>query len=466
MSMLPALSKTRALARTTDQDDVARVLGAFESETVAVFARTAPRRQHLVLYTLAGMMFLSVVLAAVVKLDRVVAGTGRIAPIAGAIYVSPFDTGVVRQVLVRTGDVVKKGQVLATLDATFTQADVKQLSEKRASDEAIIARDEAELSGRPYAYSEGNSYQAMQGGLWRKRKAQYDSDLADFDARIRSAEAQVAQYRSDLAEYTKRLKLASDTEKMLEPLLAKGLVSKLQVMQASDQKVELSRLAGDAQNQMDTQSHQASSLRAQRESYIQKWHSDTTTEMVTARNDLDITRQGLSKAQRMNELIQLTAPQDAVVLKVAKVSQGAVATGGGSTQSVAAEPLFTLVPLDSPLQAEVQIPAEDIGFVKAGQHVEIKLDAYRYLEHGTAKGRVKTVSEGSFTTNDDGQPTTPYFKAIIEITDFHLRKVPSDFRLIPGMTLSGEVLVGKRTILSYLVEGALRTGDEAMREPN
>jgi hemolysin D len=78
---------------------------------------------------------------------------------------------------------------------------------------------------------------------------------------------------------------------------------------------------------------------------------------------------------------------------------------------------------------------------------------------------IKTISEGSFTTSDDGQIVEPYYKVLVAITNAHLRNVPQGFRLIPGLTVSGEVVVGRRTILSYLLEGALRTGSEAMREP-
>src|SRR5581483_8379841 len=99
-----------------------------------------------------------------------------------------------------------------------------------------------------------------------------------------------------------------------------------------------------------------------------------------------------------------------------------------------------------------------------GDPVAIKLDAYQFVRHGTAKGRIKSISEGSFTLDDNNQPTWPYFKARVEITEAKLRGVPADFRLIPGMTVAGDVMVGKRTILGYLLEGALQTGSEAMRE--
>jgi hemolysin D len=87
------------------------------------------------------------------------------------------------------------------------------------------------------------------------------------------------------------------------------------------------------------------------------------------------------------------------------------------------------------------------------------------LEYGVIKGRVESVSENSFTLDDNNQPTTPYFKVHVAITEVKLRHVPKNFRLVPGNTLTGDVMVGERTIMSYLVEGVLRQTSQAMREP-
>jgi HlyD family type I secretion membrane fusion protein len=443
---------------------VGELVGAFESETAAVFLRTAPVNEHIILYVLAAMLVSALALMSVVKLDRVVTSVGRVVTSGGSLYVSPFDTGIVREVLVKPGDVVHKGQPLATLDPTFTRADLQQLEQKLSSDEAALHRLEAELSGKPYVFSASDPDQSLQGGIWQKRQAEYRYNLASFDAQIHNAEAQVAQYQADSEEYSKRLKLAGDVEKVYQPLLEKGYVSKLQLMQATDERTEMDRLLADAENQMSALRQTMASLKAQRQAYAEKWQSDTGAELVTTRNDLDVTRQNLEKAQKLNDLVSLSAPADAVVLKVGRVSSGSVA-GGGGTQSLAQEPLFTLVPLDAPVEADVNVQASDIGFIKKGDPVQLKLDAYRFVQHGIAKGVIKTLSEGTFTADDNNVPTAPYFKARVALTEVHLRNVPADFRLIPGMTLTGDIMVGRRTILSYLVEGVLRTGSEAMREP-
>jgi HlyD family secretion protein len=117
------------------------------------------------------------------------------------------------------------------------------------------------------------------------------------------------------------------------------------------------------------------------------------------------------------------------------------------------------------VEAELDISTIDIGFIAVGDPVQVKLDAYPFLRHGMAKGVVRSISEGSFSVDANNTPVSPYFKVRVAIKDVHLRNVPAGFRLIPGMTIAGDIMVGRRTILSYLVEGALRTGSEAMREP-
>lgn len=460
---LPERLHRALLPRRQAEPDVNSVIGAFESETVAVFNKTSPTSEHIVVYALAGMMLLAFVLSAVVKLDRVVAGGGTVMPVGGSLYVSPINTAIVKQVLVKAGDVVKQGQQLAVLDPTFTQADLFQLQQKFQSDQAALARLQAEQDGKPYVGG-SDSYQTLQASIYKQRQAEYQSTVADFDARIGALQAQLNDARKNSAEYDKRLRLAGDVEKMYRPLAEKGYVSRLQWMSATDSKVELNRMQAGAQNEIQSSSQNLASMRAQKEAFIRKWRSDVASNLVQTKNDLEQTRQGLEKSQKLQELTSLDAPQDAVVLKVGKISQGSVTGVVAGDQN--ADPLFTLVPLDAPVEAEIHVLARDIGFIKVGDNVKLKLDAYQFMRHGTAKGVIKTVSEGSFTKDDNNQPVKePYFKVRIAITEVKLRNVPEDFRIIPGMTLTGDILVGKRTILSYLVEGALRTGSEAMREP-
>jgi HlyD family type I secretion membrane fusion protein len=225
----------------------------------------------------------------------------------------------------------------------------------------------------------------------------------------------------------------------------------------------MGRLLSSDQGQIVAARQLTLSLRAQRAAFMEKWRSDAATELVQTSNDLDASRNSLKKALLQKDLVNLTAPADAVVLKVGNASTGSVSSGNIDSAN---DPLFVLVPLNGPVEATINIDASEIGFISPGDPVEIKLDAYRYLYYGTAKGALATISKGSFRTDEStGQPTAPYYQARVRFTDMHLRNVPPNFAVTPGMTLVADIQVGHRSIISYLVESVLRTSHEAMREP-
>jgi hemolysin D len=458
----------RAPALRRKPDSLGELVGAFESDTLAVFLRTSPTNEHIIVYVIATMLVLAVVLTAIVKVDRVSESTyGVIVPTAGSIFISPYSTGIVKKINVKMGQVVKKGESLATLDPTFTAADLLQLKEHLSSDEAQIAREEAELASRPYKFSKTDRYQLLQGQMWKQRADEYRSQIENYDGQIHSAEAQMSQAQSDAEKYTGRLKLATDAEALYKPLLDKGYVSKIQLMQASDTRTEMSRLLADAQNEIAQYHETVVSLQGQKHAFVQQWWAATSTQLVADRNDLDTTRDSLDKAQKLQDLTSLDAPMDAIVLQIGMVSSGSVASGGGPsvTTNLMQAPLFTLQPLNAPMEAEIWIPSMDNSYVRVGDPVTLKLDAYMFIRHGTVAGVVKSISEGSFTTDNNGNTVPPYFKIRVTIKKIHLHDVAPDFRLVPGETLEGDVIIGRRTLLSYLLDGVMRTGEEAMREP-
>jgi hemolysin D len=132
-----------------------------------------------------------------------------------------------------------------------------------------------------------------------------------------------------------------------------------------------------------------------------------------------------------------------------------------------AEPLITLAQLNAPVEAEIRISPKDIGFIRPGDPVKMKLEAFDYVEHGLLTGSVAWISEGTFKIDDaTNQPVQlSYYKARVNLTDTSLRNVPSSFRIIPGMTLSGDIRIGERSILMYLISGAIKGVSEGMREP-
>ena len=451
------MAPLQSSARRARSDLVTAPISAFESETQAVIEDTAPAHERMILYVIAGMVFVLAVFMSVVKLDKVVTGTGRILPTQGAIFVQPLDRAIVTGLVAHAGDVVKKGAVLATLDPTFAQADLKDLEQKRVSGEALVARLKAEQAGQAYVADPTSPYSVLQASIAAQRNAEYAQSINDFDARMQAAGSAIQRSRQAAVDYQSRLALATQLEQGQVQLQQRGYGRQQSLLAATDARIEMTRMATESQSAAQQGQHELSALGAQRAAFIGRWRGDVATQLVTAENELAEVSQRLAKAEKLSDLSTLVSPADAVVLKVGKASIGSVTDPN--------EPLFTLTPLGGPLEAEIRIDARDIGFIKAGDTVRVKLDAYRYTSHGLAKGLIKTVSQGSFTTTDDGQIVQPYYKARVAITDARLRNVPANFRLTPGLTITGDVLVGRRTMIAYLLGGAMRTGSEAMREP-
>ena len=209
--------------------------------------------------------------------------------------------------------------------------------------------------------------------------------------------------------------------------------------------------------------HAIAKGRAEKQSFIDEFKRTALEELVDAREKRSAAIDDLKKAKLRQEMVVLTSPVDAVVLEVAQRSIGSVVRE--------AEPIFTLVPLDAPIEAEVAIEANDIGQVKVGQEVRIKFDTFPFQDHGVALGKVRNISQDAFSPGTQKDLTeklksqAPYFRAHIELTDMRLRGVPAGFRFSPGTSLTAEIKQGKRSVISYFLDPLTRGLDESIREP-
>jgi hemolysin D len=441
---------------------------SFDSPTAEVLAQSHPGTTRGTLYVLVALMVAVAVFISVVKLDIIVVGTGRLVPIGGALSVQPLDTQIISRVMVKVGDVVQKGQVLAICDPTFAQADRATLEDHVADYDAQVRRMDAEEKGLVFAPQAGKHYDALQAQIFVQRRTEFRAGVANFDEQISALEAQVAKLRQEIAQYTTSLKIVSDKEEMYRKLAKDAYVSQLQFLMAQDEVVQVTGQLDGARSGLDATQHQLAALKEQRRVYIEKWRDDNLLALVTARSSLDTARQGLVKADKTTELVNLVSPADAVVTRVPVLNTGGVATG--------ALPLFDLVPIDAPLEADVQINAIDIGFIKVGDPVNLKFDAFNFLEHGIGLGTVKAISQDAFTdintqdtvTQGGGYRQTGLgmYDARVHVDSLRLHDIPAHARLVAGMTLNADIKVGQRTILWYLFGGAIRSGADAMREPS
>lgn len=438
----------------------AATLESFHSETGALLADRGPRAAHWTLRIAAAALASAIFASGFVKIDRTVTGGGHIYSLRPTMVVQSLDRAIITSLAVREGDRVSAGQVLATLDPTFAAADVAQLNVQIESLNAQIGRLEAEHEGRDIVPADlPPRYAAMQQALWIQHHAERDERVRGFDAKIAEYQATMDKAQANIKHYGSQLQVMSEVEEIRHKLYNLRDGSRLTYLEATNQRLELARSLEQEKNALAETQHALESARADRETFLRQWQGQIDAELIQRRTERDAAMEQLVKATKHHDLIDLRASTDAVVLNVGKFSVGSVLPE--------ATPVLTLVPVDAPLEAEVHIDAQDIGFVRPGDPVAIKVEAYNYLEHGYVEGHLRVLSADAFTTSDDDKatPVRPYYKGYVALDRLALRGVPADFRLVQGTPVTADIQVGRRTLLSYLVKGALRSVDESMREP-
>jgi HlyD family type I secretion membrane fusion protein len=451
-----SLGRSPALERAAQ-----KTIRSLQSDTAEILAEEPPFLARITLHVLVTLVATTLVLASVLPIDRVVAAKGRITSQAPKIVVQPLETSIVRKILAREGQIVKKGEVLAALDPTFSAADVSVLTRRIESLEAETLRIRAELAEQPFAAGElpgfGISAQ-LQSRIYDMRQSEYRSTLNSYDQKIGSILTARERAEKELDLFRQRLKLIGEVETMRTMLERQRNGTRLSTIAATDARVEIERNIAVQQGIRDGAEHDLEQMRSQRTAYVQKWLAETAEDLVTKQRLLDQAREELAKADKRRELIEMRAVEDAVVLQVGDISVGSVVES--------AKKMFVLVPIDGGLQVEAEIGTRDQGFVKVGQQVELKFDAWPYTRHGTARGTVRSISGDAFThQNAQGGAGPAVYVAHIDIVDRKLREVPADFTLVPGMPLTADIAIGSHTIMGYMLDRALPVMQEGLREP-
>ena len=448
-----------AVQRKPPADALTRV---FQSEVGEVREDSEPAQLRITLHVLTGLLIALLAVSVFLRMNRVVTSvTGQIVTTEPTIVLQALDPSIIKSLNTQEGERVQGGQLLATLDPTFAAADVQAATLQIASLDAQISRAEAELASRdfnpPLGTTPETAYLALQRVYYLQRKGQFEAQLHAYEEQIAQNKATIRKLKDDLVHYGDRVKISQEVESMRASLAASQVGSRLNLLTATDQRLEVLRNLDFDRNGLVENEHQLASTIANRDAFIEQWNGQVSQELVTARNALDTTQQQLAKAAKHKDLVRLEAPEDAVVLKLAKLSVGSVLKE--------ADPFISLAPLKSPVEAEVHIAARDVGFVRPGDKTTVKLDPFNFVEHGTASGYVRWISEGAFLQDDNGNTVDPYYKARIALTEVKLTAVPDSFRLVPGMTLTADINVGSRSVFMYVMKGVIRSANEAMREP-
>jgi hemolysin D len=440
----------------------------FESDIDALVDEPPPRWMRTATHLVAALLLTMTVISSVTRIETVVRASGHLIADRPTILLQPMERSIIREVKVKTGDIVTKGQVLATLDPTFSKADLESLTAQKSALAARIRRLEAELNGTKLLVEDGaDADMKLQANLYRERQAQYTARLRGFDEEIERNSASLRTLQDETAALQRQIAVARNVEKIRGNLLEEQLGSKLQYLEAQNSSIRAEREYQAALNRATELRHEIEVKRAARESFGNEWRGELIEQLARDRSELGRVKDGLAKATRLGDFMAVTAPEDGVVLDVAMRSAGSVVRE--------AEPLISLLPANAALIADVLVASDDVGYMRPGDKVAVKVDAFPYQRHGMLRGRVRSISERTFAAGSvpsqeemappTSRPVGSFHRVQVELTKTTLDKLPEGVRLIPGMTVTAEVEVGQRTVITYLLYPIIRGLDESIREP-
>ncbi len=473
MQLLPRPSSKAisSAGRATPADRLDPTLPAileYQSPSTAIINMPMPRIARGMTMTISSMMVVIGILAATIKVDRVVTAAGVVVARDATIVVQPLEVSIVRSIDVNVGDVVHAGQVLARLDPTFATADMGALAAQVSALQAQVSRQQAEMENRPFTYTGLDPNMSFQVAVYAQRQSEFNFKLENYRQKADSLSATLARSRSDEVSYGDRLAYARTLETMRRDLEHLNVGSKLNTLSAMDNRAEMQRNLDSARQTSEGAQRDLAALIAERNGFIQTWHTDVADKLTDAVSKLSDARENLNKAQLRRQLVELRAEKDGTVLTIGKISVGSVLTAG--------QPFITLVPSDAPLEVEANIAGKDDGHVHVGDPVDIKFDTFPFSQYGLAHGLVRLVSADSFSSQEEQRNPTGnapveqsigsvLYRARITLDEINLHGTPANFHLVPGMPIQADIRIGKQTVMHYMFGKLMPLATEGMREP-
>lgn len=378
------------------------------------------------------------------NIDEVAIAEGSIFPSGLIQQIQHLEGGIVDEVMVKEGQLVEVGQPLVRLNPAQAIADLEQSRAREATLLMKAERLRAFVEGRQPDFSViGQGYERL-----------IDDNNSIFETALRSRDtsraiilAQIEQKRSDIRVLDSQVKGLKEQAnalreelRMREELVAKGLVTRIVYL---DNKRELARIESEVNRvtgQMTSARESLNEIENRLIDHQSTLHKTSMDELGVAVNELAQVQESIGRLEdRVNRLV-ITAPTRGYLKGFVIHNTGAVIQPGGLVAEI--------VPADTELKAEIKVTPRDVGHLKVGQSVRVKISTYDFARYGLLMGTLASVSSGSFL-NDKGEP---YFRAIVVLDKNYVGNDPTRFTIAPGMTVQAEVITGNKTLLQYLLK--------------
>ena len=414
------------------------------------------------------------------EVDIIASAQGKIIPSGNIKLIQPFETGVIRSIDVKDGQRVKAGDTLIELDPTMNAAELGHLQGDLVATQLELERLRAALVENADPLTEFRAPKGASAAQVETQRQFLVSQNGEFRAKLavlkrqqEQKEAERATIGATIAKLEATLPIVQERFDVRKTLYGKELGAKLQYLEAQQQLVEMQQELAVQNSRYKEVTAALTVLTENNAQTIAEYRRTRFGEFAEADRKVAGLIQDLVKAEQRTKLQLLTAPVDGIVQQLAVHTIGGVVTP--------AQTLLVLVPVDGKLEIEATVPNRDIGFVRAGQEAEIKIDTFNFTRYGILHGTVLSVSQDAISRdkppdkpNDKSKGTESGtsepqgqelgFQARISLDRTQMQVGAEPVNLSPGMAVTVEIKTGSRTLMSYLLSPLLKYRQESLRE--
>ena len=410
-----------------------------------------------------GIMLVMIIMMAwsvFAQLDEVTVTNGEVVPEGKVKVIQHLEGGIIREIHVQEGQMVKESAPLVQLDLAVTSINRDELQVR--IDGLVLARARllAEATGQPLAFPADES--RRQPRLLEAEKRNYEARQRALESAVSVLEQQLRQKGLEVQELVSKqrsassnLKLSRERFNMSADLLRSGLTSRMDHVQLQREvetlEGDLATLASTLPRSESAMAEARARIQDERLRYSRQARQELTeTEVNIARN-----KELLNQATDQQTRTLIQSPIEGVVKNMRYNTIGGVVRPG--------EAIMEIVPLKERLQIEAKLSPADRGYVQIGQKAVVKITAYDFTRYGGLDGIVTLVAADTTTpTNSQEQP---YYRVVVQTDRSWLGGEEGQYPITPGMQASVDIHTGTRSVLNYIVKPVLKLRHEAFREP-
>jgi len=444
------------MKKLLDHENVFAKLGAREQPEAG--PRIENKSTQIFFGLFSGIFVLFFIWGMLGTLDIVSSTNGEVIPSSQVKSIQHLEGGIVRKIAVREGQMVKKDQPLVYLEQVISGADLSELQVRTNSLKIRIARLEAEASGLEMPEFTAKMTAdfpvivAQELDQFKARRNDVKNRMNSQQEVIAQKDSSVSQMRTRLENLQSSIKLHQEKVSISEKLLADELTNRYIHLDLLTKLNELKGSISETQSSLDSAASALKEAEAQQQQIQTSTLNDIQNDLNDSRGNLRELNERLIKFKDSVYRTVVRATVDGTVKTLHVVTEGGVIRPG--------DPVVDLVPEGDRLMIEAQLPTGDIGYVKVGQDVSIKLATADAAHFKPIDGSVRSISPDTLLTPDG----MPYYKVRIDADQGYFDGGRVQYQLYPGMRVMANIITGERTVFAYIFGPVFSSFNSALQE--